>query len=211
MAMILYLGTPTQVTTATSEIEGSIIDALFSSHGDIERGTMEEEVVDTRIYSVLILLKLAPAAGLDVEKIEGLIVQTEEEIWNPPAGDLGPSEADIGVDLGREIWKAIYLSALLFRFLPDIKREERVERLRTRVRELLDNGGLMFMSDYRCCLKPLYMDVSPTSDQRRQTDTVFEGWIGGFPLFQLARTVSERLLGQMRNPPSLLNPRRWFG
>ena len=133
-----------------------------------------------------------------------------EVIRNPPAGDLGPCEADIGVDLDREIWEAIYLSVLLFKFLPDVKREECVEWLRTGVRELLDSGGLTFMGDYRRCLKPLYMDVNPTSDRWRRTDAVFEGWIGGFPLFQLAGTVSEWLLGQMRNRPSLLNPRRWF-
>lgn len=64
---------------------------------------------------------------------------------------------------------------LLFKFLPDVKREECVERLRTVVQELLDGGGLTFMGDYRRCLKPLYMDVNPAADRWRRIDAVFEG------------------------------------
>ena len=42
MAMILYLGTSTQVTPVTKKIEvGSVVDALFSSSGDPERGMAE--------------------------------------------------------------------------------------------------------------------------------------------------------------------------
>ena len=210
MAMILNLGISTQATPVANEIEvRSIVDAVLSSPGDIEKGVTEEDV-DIRVYSALILLKLLPKAGLDVEKVEGWIVQTEEVIWNPPARDPGvarSSEVNIGVDLDRKRWKAIYLSALLFRFLPDDERGGRIERFQTRVRELLESGGLSFMGDYKCCLEPLGMDVSHTGDQRRQTETVFEAWIDGFPLFQLG----ERLLGQMRNRPSLLSPKRWLG
>jgi len=210
MAMILNLGTSTQATPVANEIEvGSIVNVLFSSPGDIERGVTEEDV-DIRIYSTLIVLKLLPTARLDAEKVEGWIVHTEEVIWNPPARDPGvarSSEADIGVGIDRARWKAIYLLALLFRVLPGDAREGRIEGFRTRVRELLESGRLSFMGDYKCCLKPLDMDVSPTGDQRRQTDTVFEAWMGGFPLFQL----DDRLLDQMHNRPSLLSPRRWFG
>jgi len=209
MAMILNLGTSTQATPVANEIEvGSIVNALFSSPVDIEKGVTEEDV-DIRIYSALILLKLLPTARPDVEKVEGWIVQAEV-IWNPPARDPAvarSSEANIGVDIDRARWKAIYLSALLFGVLSDDGREERIEGFRTRVRELLRSGGLSFMGDYKCCLKPLGMDVSPTGDQRRQIDTVFEAWVGGFPLFRLGK----ELLGQMRNRPSLLSPRRWFG
>ena len=210
MAMILNLGTSTQATPVANEIDvGSIINALFSSPGDIEKGVTEADV-NIRIYSALVLLKLPPTARLDAEKVEGWIVQTEEVIWNPPTRDSGvarSSEADIGVDIDRARWKAIYLLALLFKFLSGDEREGRIERFRTRVRELLESGGLWFMDDYKRCLNPLGMDVSPTGDQRRRKDTVFEAWIGGFPLFQL----DKRLLDQMHNRPSLLSLKRWFG
>ena len=214
IAMILNLDTSAQATPVTNEIEvESIIDALFSGLSDPEKGTAEEDV-DIRIYSTLILLKLLPTVELDAERVKGLIVQTEEVIRDPPARDPGVARSSeaANVDLDRARWKAIYLSALLLRFLPDDEREGHAEQLRTRVRELLKSGGLSFMCDYRRCLKPLDVDVSPTADQRRQTNVIFEEWIGEFPLFQLAGTVSERLLArQTRNRPSLLNPRRWFG
>ena len=205
MAMILNLGTSTQATPVANEIKvGSIIDALFSGLDDSEKGAAGKDVVDTWIYSTLILLKLPRTDELDVEKVKGLIMRVEEVIGITSVGD---SEAGVGVDLDRARWKAIYLLALLFKFLPDDKRGEHVEGLWTRVRTLLEGGELSFMGDYKCCLKPLGMDVSPTGDQRRQTDTVFEAWMGGFPLFQL----DEWLLSQMHNRLSLLSPRRWFG
>ena len=222
MAMILNLGTSTQATTVTSEIEvGSIIHTLFSGRGDLEECTTEEGVVDIRIYSTLILLKLSLTAELDVEKVKGLIVQTEEAIGDPSVRDplvakvTKSSKADIGVDLDRARWKAIYLLALLFKFLPGAEREKHIGGLWTRVRALLGSGELSFMGDCWRCLEPLGMDVSklgaPATDQQGQMGTVFEGWIGGFPLFQLAGPVS-RLPppGQTHNRPSLFNPRRWF-
>ena len=223
MAMILTLGTSTQVTTVTSEIEvGSITHALFSGRGDLEKGTTEEGVVDIRIYSTLILLKLSPTVGLDVEKVKGLIVQTEEAIGDPSVSDPGAakgaaksSEANICVDLDRARWKAIYLSALLFKFLPGDEREKYIKGLRTRVRALMGSGELSFMGDYGRCLEPFGMDVSelgtPAAEQQGQMDTVFEGWIGGFPLFRLAGAVSGLPPGQMHDHPSFFNPRRWFG
>ena len=214
MAMILNLDTSTQATPVTSEIEvETIIDALFSGSNDPEKGAAGEDVADIRIYSTLILLKLPPMVELYFERVKGLIVRTEEVIRDPPTRDPGVTRSSeaANFDLDRARWKAIYLSALLFRFLPADEREGRLERLRTRVRELLEGGGLSFMRDYRRCLKPLDMDVRPRADQRGQTNAVFEEWIGGFPLFRLAGTASERLVGQVRNSPSLLNPRRWFG
>jgi len=223
MAMILNLGTPIQATPVTSEIEvGSVIDALFSGLGDPESGAAEEDVVDTRIYSALILLKLSPMVEVDVERVKGLIVQMEEVIGDPFVSDPGIakgvaecSEANTGVDLDRARWKAIYLLALLFKFLPGDEREKHTEGLWTRVQVLLGSGELSFMGDYGLCLEPLDMDVSelgtPLADQQVQTNTVFEKWIGGFPLLQLAGIEGESPPGLKRNRPSLLNPKRWFG
>jgi hypothetical protein len=219
MAMILNLDASTRIPTATSEIRvGPIVDALFSSPGDLEKGATEEDAIDIRIYSALILLKLSPTVELDVEKVKGLIVQTEEAIGDSSVKDPGGaknSEAGIGVDLDREKWKAIYLSALLFKFLPGDEKGEYIEGLRTRVRTLLGSEGLSFMGDFRRCLEPLDVDASglraPPVDEQGEINTVFEAWIGGFPSFQLAGAVSESSLGQMRNRPSFFNPRRWFG
>ena len=219
MAMILNLGTWTQVATVTSGIEvESIFRALFSSHGDPEGGTIDEEVVEVQIYSTLILLKLlAHTAEFDVEKVKRLIVQTEEAIGDPPTEDPGAarsSNADVDVGLDRIRWKAIYLSALLFKFLPEDERENHTEGLRTRVRALLERGRLSFMGDCGRCLESLDLDVSefgaPAADQRGQADTVFEVWIGGFPLFQLMGAVSEPPSGRKRSRLSFLNPRRLF-
>ena len=222
MAMILSLGTSTQTTPVTSEIKvGSVIDALLSGLGDPEKGAADEDVVDTRIYSTLILLKLPRTDEPDVEKVQGLIVQMEEAIGNPSAGDSGvtkgvaeSSEAGVGVDLDRARWKVIYLSALLLRLLPDDKREKHVEGLWTRVRALLVGGELSLMDDYERCLEPLGRDASklgtPPADQQGQINTVFEDWISGFPLLPLAGEEGGSSSGQKHNPPSFFNPRRWF-
>ena len=223
MAMILNLSASAQVTTVTNEIEvGPITDALFSGPGDPEKGAAEEEVVDTRIYSTLILLQLSPKVGVDVEKVKGLIVQIEEVIGEPSVGDpevangvAECSEAGVGVDLDRAGWKAIYLLALLFKFLPSNEREKHTEGLWTRVRVLLESRKLSLMGDYGLCLEPLGRDVSefgtPPADQQGQTNTVFEEWIGGFPLLLLAGAEGESSTsGQKSNRPSLFNPRRWF-
>jgi hypothetical protein len=219
MAMILNLCTSTQVPTTTSEIKvGSITDALFSDPGDLEKGVMEEDAIDIRIYSTLILLKLSPTVELDVERVRRLIVQTEDAIGNASVGEPGitkNSEADVGVDLDRARWKAIYLSALLFKFLPDGERGKYIEGLWTRVRALVGSGELSFMEDYRRCLKPLGVDVSqletPAANQQGEANTVFGEWISGFPLLQLAGEVSNPRPRQTYNRPSVFNPRWWFG
>jgi len=223
-AMILNLGTSIQDTPVTNEIKvGSIKDALLSGLDDPEKGAADEDVVDTRIYSTLILLKLLPTAelNLDVEKVQGLIVQMEEAIGDSSVGDSGAakgvaksSEAGVGVDLDRARWKAIYLSALLLKLLPGDKREKHGEGLWTRVRTLVGGGELSLMGDYGLCLEPLGTDVSelgtPPADQRGQINTVFEEWIGGFPLLPVAGAEGESSSGQKLNRPSFFNPRRWF-
>jgi len=218
MAVILNLGTSAQVTAVASEIEvGSIIHTLFSGRGDLEKGAAEEDAVDIRIYSTLILLRLLPTVELDVEKVKGLIVQMEEAIGDPSVRDpevAKSSEVDVGVDLDRARWKAIYLSALLFKFLPSDERENYIEGLRKRVRALLESGGLSFMGDCGRCLEPLDMDVSglrTLADDQGQADTVFEMWIGGFPLFQLMGAVSEPPSDQKRSRLLFFNPKRLFG
>jgi len=223
MAMILNLGTSTQATPVTNEIKReSITDALFTGLGDPEKGAADEDVVDTRIYSTLILLKLPRTPDEpDVGKIQVLIVQMEKVIGNPSVGDSGvtkevaqSSEAGVDVDLDRARWKAIYLLALLLKFIPDDKRGEHVEGLWTRVRTLLEGGELSFMGDYGLCLEPLGRDVSelgtPPADQQSQKSAVFEEWISGFPLLPLAGAERESSPGQRRNHPSFFNPKRWF-
>ena len=153
MAMILNLGTSILPTPVTSDIEvGSIIDALFSGLGDLEKGMAGEDVVDTQIYSTIILLKLPPTDELDVERVQGLIVQMEEAIGDTSTGDSGDtkgvtksSEAGVGVDLDRARWKTIYLSALLLKFLLGHKREKHVEGLWARVRTLLGQWSELFV------------------------------------------------------------------
>ena len=99
--------------------------------------------------------------------------------------------------------------------MPTDESEKHIEGLRTRVRTLLESGELSLMGDYDRCLEPLGMDVSefaaPAANRQGQTDTVFEAWIDGFPLFQPLGTVSDPPPGQEPNPPSVFNPGRWFG
>jgi len=212
MAVILNPGTSTQLTSVTSEIEVEpIIDALFSGSGDPEKAAVEEDAVDIRIYSALILLKISPTVELDAGRVKGLIVQMEEAIGEPSVRDPGVAkgfDADVGVDRAR--WKAIYLSALLFEFVPADGREKHIEGLRTRVRALLESGELSFMGDCELCLEPLGRDVlelgTSAADQQGQTNTVFEAWIGGFPLFRLAGVVSELPLGRKHGRRSFLTP-----
>jgi len=217
MAMILNLSASTQVIPVTNEVEvGSIIGALFSGPGDIEKGATEEDF-DIRIYSALILHRLPPTTELGVDRVKGLIVQTEEAIGEPSGRDPGAaksSEAGVGVDVDRVRWKAIYLSALLFKFLPTGERGKHIEGLRARVRALLEGGELSIMGDCGRCLEPLNMDVSgfraSSTDQQGQMSTVFEVWIGGFPLFQLAGAVGVLPPSQRRSRTSCFSSRRRF-
>ena len=218
MAMILNLGTSIQTTLATNEVGvRSIIDALFSSLGDPEKGAAEEDVVDIQIYSTLILLKLSPTVELDVERVKGLIVHMEGAIGGPSTRDSGAaesSEAGIKVNLDRARWKVVYLLALLFKFLPGNEREKHVEGLWTRV-QTLTGGELLLMGDYWLCLEPLGKDASelgtPAEDQQGQANTVFEEWIGRFPLLPLSRAEGESSSGRKRDRSSFFRSKRWLG
>ena len=162
VAMILNLGTPTQVATFTGGIAvESFREALFDEeHRDIEKGRMDEDDLDLRIYSVLILLKFG-TVELDVGEVKKLIGKMCGEIGDRTARDFGVTpdsraEVDPGLDLVR--WKAVYLSGLLFKFLPEDEKQGLMEGFRERVWALVRSGGLSFAGDYRRCVEPLAME-----------------------------------------------------
>ena len=165
ISIILNLGLPIDIQTLTGEVNvGPIIDTLFSIGGsDVERNVVEENVVDLYMYSTLILLRSSLRPELDVEKLKGLIARVGKAIEVPfiqEFGAAGKSGTEIHTDLGRARWKAIYLSALLFKLLPGDQREGHKERLRARVQGLLESGGLSPADDYHHYLQPLVMEVS---------------------------------------------------
>ena len=75
-------------------------------------------------------------------------------------------------------WKAIYLSALPFKFLPDDERERHMEGLRARVQKLVENGDLpIAASDYEHCLDPLVtyeLESTAATEQQDLIGTVFK-------------------------------------
>ena len=197
IAMILNLGKLTQAAVVTNEIKAEpFIETLFTVSDDLEKNTVEEDVVDLHIYSTLVLLKLQPTVGLDVERVKGLIGQMEDMIGDPSVRDPGvvrKSEAEISADVDRVRWKAIYLSALLSSLVPDdAEREKHVEGLRTRVQTLARGGELSVVGDRGRCLKPLVMDEleTPTTEHQGPIGTTFEVWIDEFPLFPLAGSIA---------------------
>ena len=201
IAMILNLGKSTQIAAAATEIRAEpFIDMLFSASDDLESGTTKEDVVDLHIYSTLILLKLSPTVELDVGKVQGLIARMERTIGEPSVRDSGVvrrSGADVGADLDRVRWKAIYLSALLSSFVPDdTEREKHTDGLRRRVRGLVGSGGgeLPAVADYEHCLEPLMMHElelrTPAAEQQGQISTAFGTWINEFPMFPLAGSLA---------------------
>jgi len=188
VAMILNLGTSTQVATFASGIRAEpFIEALLDLRCDLERSTMED-IVDLRIYSALILHKFRPVE-LDVEKVKVLVGEMEKTIGDTVTMTL---ETEISPDLDRVRWKSIYLSALLLAFVPEDEREERIRGLRARVQTLLRSRGLPLVGDYERYLKPLGMVVveSRTTEQREMVSLVFGGWIGEFPLSPLIGSVT---------------------
>ena len=197
IAMILNLGKSSQVATVTNGIRtGPLVEALFSPSGDLESNAVEEEVVDLRIYSTLVLLKLRLRVELDIEQVREVIGRMEKTIGDPSVRDSGVarrSGADASADLDRVRWKAIYLSALLLRFMPDDERERRAGGLRERVQGLVRSGGLPLVDNQRC-LKPLGMDElelrTPAAEQEGPVTSAFEVWVSGFPLFPLTGSVS---------------------
>jgi hypothetical protein len=66
------------------------------------------------------------------------------------------SGAEVDPDLDRVRWKAIYLSGLLFTFVPEDEKGELLEGFRAKVRALLGSGGLP--RDYERCIEPLVAD-----------------------------------------------------
>ena len=198
IAMILNLGKSAHAAVVTNDVRAEpLIEALFSVSDDLEKNTAEEDVVDLHIYSTLVLLKLQPTVELDVGKVKGLVMEMENMIGEPSVRDSGVtrrSEGEISADLDRVRWKAIYLSALLFTFVPDDgEREKHIEGLRARVQALVRSGELLVVGDCGRCLKPLAMDELESGTPAAEHGlivTTFEVWIDEFPLLPLAGSVS---------------------
>jgi len=198
IAMILGLGKSAQISAVTNDIQAeSFVETLFSVGDDLEMGMTKEDVVDLRIYSALILLKLRPTTGLDAGKVRELIGQIGGAIWDSPVRDSGVAErpeAGTSADLDRARWKAIYLSTLLFAFVPDEAKRDDIERLQARVQGLVKDGKLPVVGDYECCLRPLGLDVlqlrTPTAEKQGPMSSAFDLWIDGFPLFPLAGSIA---------------------
>jgi len=196
IAMILNLGTSSQAVTFTSGIAAeSFREALFDVKGDIEKNATEEDVVDLYIYSTLTLFKFR-TVELDVRKVKTLIGEMDRVIGDRTTRNSGVarnSGAEVGPDLDRVRWKAIYLSALLFTFVPEEERQELMEGFRAKVRGLLESGGLPLADDYKRCIEPLAMDaleLSTPTEKLGPAYATFEIWIDDFPLFPLAGSVT---------------------
>jgi hypothetical protein len=149
---------------------------------------------------------------LDVEKVKGLIVQTEEVIGDPSPGTLGLLGAQwrIAVLTLTEKGGRRSISWRCFSsFCLETRGGEYIEGLWMRVRTLLRSEELSPMRDHRCCLEPLGVDLSELGTHAEGgVGGVFEDWIRGFPLLQLeSRLPSD----QVDNRSSSFNPRRWFG
>jgi hypothetical protein len=193
IAMILNLGTSNQVATFTSGIAAeSFSEALFDVKSDLEKNTTEEDVVDLRIYLTLILLKFR-TVELDVGKVKTLIGEMDRAIGGSITRDSGivrNSGAEVDPDLDRVRWKAIYLSGLLFKFVPEDEKGELLEGFRTKVRTLLGSGGLP--RDYKRCIGPLVADGLELNApaEKRELAYAFEVWTNGFPLFPLVGSVT---------------------
>ena len=191
-AMVLNLGSPTQVATFTREVLAEpFARTLYTIQSDLEGNTAEEDVVDLHIYSALVLLKLQQPQ-VDVERVKALVWEMEKTIRDEVVGDSENPEVDINIDLNRVRWKAVYLTGLLFKFIPPGEKDP-IESLRERVRALLLRGGLPTVGDYERCLEPLGMDEAELvtiAQQQGPTYTAFEEWIDGFPLFPLAGSVT---------------------
>ena len=197
MAMLLNLGSSRQVDTFMAGIPAEPFrESLFDIRGDLEKNSAEEDVVDLRIYSALILLKY-PRVELDVGKVKGLIGEMDKAIGDIAVRDSGATRSsgvEASIDLDRVRWKAIYLSALLFEFVPEDEKEKVLEGFKTKVRGLLRNGGLPLVTDYEHCLQRLdvgALELRTPAEQRGPVYKAFEGWIDEFPLFPLAGSVTK--------------------
>jgi len=195
IAMILNLGTSNQAATFAGGIAAESFGALLDVESDLERNAMEEDAVDLHIYSTFILLKFR-AVELDVRKVKTLIGEMDRAIGDGVTRDSGVAQdswAKVGPDVDRLEWKAIYLSTLLFAFVPEDEKQELMEGLRAKVRALLQSGGLSLADDYKRCIKPLVMDaleLSTPAEKQGPTYAAFENWIDDFPLFPLTGSVT---------------------
>ena len=198
VAMILELGTSSQAASLTRGLEAeSFTGTLYTIRSDLEKNATEEDIVDLHVYSALVLFKLR-RPEVDVEKVKALIGEMEKTIGDPIARDSGvvrDSKTEIGVELDRVKWKAIYLCGLLFGFLPPGEWEGPIERVRGRVRALLQSGDLLLAHDYERCVHPLdigALQLRTPAEQGGPVYTAFEVWIKGFPFFPLAGSVFSR-------------------
>ena len=200
MAMILNLGSSTQVSIFATGISAEYFTTRFhAARDDLEANVAEEDIINLHIYSTLVLLKLRQAQ-VDVERVGVLIREMENTIKDSAVADSGltrDSTTEMSVDLNRLRWKAIYLSGLLFKLLPPDEWEGPIGMLRERVRMLLESGVLLLADDYKRCIEPLDMEVDVsqlrTSAERRETNfSAFGEWVSDFPLFSLAGSVMDK-------------------
>ena len=194
LAMVANLGTSSQVSTFGDGITVESFGwTLLDVRSDIEKNATEEDVLDLYIYSAPMPLKFRQIE-LDVRRVKALIGEMERVIWDTTVRDSGVAEVE--VDFLRMKWKAIYLSALLFTFVPEAEKEERMERFRAKLRALLRSGALPLVADYELCLGPSVLDAELRALAERQDpvlalhrDSTFKTWIDKFPLFPLAGSV----------------------
>jgi hypothetical protein len=192
VAMILDLSTSGQAAPFVRGFNAeSFTKTLDTVRSDLEKGAMEEDIVDLHIYSTLALLKLRQPQ-VDFGKVKALIEEVEKTIGDPVSRD---SKTEISVDLDRVKWKAIYLCGLLLQFLPPGQWEGPIERVRERVRTLLRSGELSLASDYERCIEALdigALELRTPAEQGGLMYAAFEEWIKGFPFFSLAGSVWDR-------------------
>ena len=196
VAMILNLGTSTQVATFARGIAAeSFTNTLKTVKSDPEKNAMDEDLVDLHIYSTLVLLKLRQP-HVDVETVKRLIREVQQVIGDSVVRDSGIAKDPnpyVNADFDRVRWKAIYLSGLLFKFIPPGEWEEPMQKLREGVQALLRSGELPLAGDHEHCVEPLDVEVpGPKTPAERGEPmyTAFEGWVHEFPLFPLAGSVS---------------------
>ena len=177
LAMILNLGSSTQVSTFARDIDaGPFTNTLYTARSDLEANTAEEDILDLQIYSTLVLLKLRQPQ-VDFERVRAIIRGMEDIIKDSVVADPGPardSKTEMSTDFNRVRWKAIYLSDLLFRLLPPREWEGPMGTHRERLQMLLqsreDVGDL---------------GSGTPAERRRPKYAVFDMWIDDFPLLPL--------------------------
>ena len=210
MAMLLNLGTSTQVGALTNGIPAEPSRrSLFDVRGDLERNLPEEDVIDLHIYSALVVSKYPPVesdAGRVKELIRrmnkaigemsGAVEEMGGAVGNTVIGDprvTRNSAVESSPGLDRVRWKAIYLSTLLFALVPEDEKRELPEGFETKVRTMSQDGGLPPVTDHTRCHQMLDVGIlEPRApEQGGPIHKAFEGWVNGFPLFPLAGSVTK--------------------